>query len=53
VVLEEADETLLWLELIVESETMKKKQLEELMDEANQLVSIFVKSIKTSRGKRN
>ena len=53
VVLEEADETLLWLELIVESETMKKKQLEGLMDEANQLVAIFTKSIITIRGKSN
>ncbi len=51
VVLEEADETLLWMELIEESGTMEKKKLASLMDEANQLVSIFTKSIKTLKGK--
>lgn len=51
VVLEEADETLLWLELIGESGTMKSELLEGLKDEANQLVSIFTKSIKTIKSK--
>jgi len=51
IVLEEADETLLWLELIGESETVPKKKLEPLMDEANQLVSIFSKSIITTKKK--
>ncbi len=50
VVLEEADETLNWLELIVESGTMKKEKLAGLMDEANQLVAIFTKSIITLKG---
>ena len=47
VVLEEADETLNWMELIVESGTMPKEKLKDLMDEANQLIAIFTKSIKT------
>ena len=51
VVLEEADETLLWLELITESGIMEKEKLKELMDEANQLVSIFTKSIITTRNR--
>jgi four helix bundle protein len=51
VVLEEADETLLWLELISDSETMEKKKLEQLMDETNQLVSIFTKSIITTKNR--
>lgn len=51
VVLEEADETLHWLELITESETMKKSQLEDLMNETNQLVAIFTKSIITLKEK--
>jgi four helix bundle protein len=51
IVLEEADETLLWLELIGESETVTNNKLEPLMDEANQLVSIFSKSIITTKKK--
>jgi four helix bundle protein len=47
VVAEETDETLHWMELITESGTMQKKKLEGLMDEANQLVAIFTKSILT------
>ncbi len=51
VVTEEADETLHWLELITESNTIEQKKLESLMDEANQLVSIFTKSILTTKAK--
>jgi hypothetical protein len=41
----------LWLELIGESETVTNNKLEPLMDEANQLVSIFSKSIITTKKK--
>lgn len=51
VVLEEVDETLLWLELISDSDTIEKKKLEQLMDETNQLVSIFTKSIITTKNR--
>jgi four helix bundle protein len=47
---EEADETLFWLELLVESETVAKAAVLPLMDEANELTRIFVASIKTARG---
>ena len=54
VVEEEADESIYWMELLVESELMRKERVEDLMDEANQLVSIFVSYINTARGnKRN
>jgi four helix bundle protein len=54
IVEEEADESIYWMELLVESELMRKERIEDLMDEANQLVSIFVSSINTARGnKRN
>ncbi len=50
IVLEEADESLYWLELIVETEIMKPELVAPLMEEANQLVAIFVSSLHTARG---
>ena len=52
IVEEEADESIYWTELLVESELMRKERIEDLMDEANQLVSIFVSSINTARGNK-
>jgi len=45
IVLEEADESLYWLELLVETGMMTIRVLESLMDEANQLIAIFVASL--------
>jgi four helix bundle protein len=50
IVLEEADESLYWMELSVETEIMPHKLLEPLMDEGKQLVSIFVTSLNTAKG---
>jgi four helix bundle protein len=50
IVLEEADESMYWMELIVETEIMPVNLLRPLMDEANQLVSIFVASLNTAKG---
>lgn len=49
IVEEEADESLLWLELLVESGVVKEKNIELLMKEADELVAITVSSIKTAR----
>ncbi len=47
-VIEEADETLFWLEMIEEAEVLEKGiNLEKLKKECNELVSIFVTSSKT------
>jgi four helix bundle protein len=47
-VIEEADETLFWLEMIDESDIIKDKQsIMELAKEANELLSIFVASVRT------
>jgi len=51
VVGEEADESVFWLELLVESGMIAKARLNDLVAEANELVSIFVASQKTARGK--
>src|SRR5436305_10468403 len=47
VVLEVADETQLWLELIIESKLLPVKRVERLLEEANELVAIFVASRKS------
>ena len=51
VVVEEADESVFWLELLVESGMIVKPRLDDLVAEANELVSIFVASQKTARAK--
>ena len=49
-VLEEADETLFWLELLVDAGIARRDQITLPLDEANQLVSIFVASLRTVKG---
>lgn len=49
VVLEEADETVFWLELLADSGIVKPTKLSELLSEANQLVLIFSASRKTAK----
>jgi four helix bundle protein len=49
IVLEEADETLYWLEILSETKILKTSLLEPLMEEADELVSIFVTSLKTAK----
>jgi len=49
---EEADESIYWLEMIVELGYIRAKLLNDLINEANALVSIIVASIKTSRRKK-
>jgi four helix bundle protein len=44
VVLEEADEALLWLELIAEANLLPPKRIDPLLAEANELVAIMVAS---------
>ena len=49
IVLEEADESLYWMELIVESNLLHQKQMTSIMQEADELVSIFSASLKTAK----
>lgn len=48
VVLEEADEALLWLELIYEAKLLSAKRVEPLLMEANELVAVMVASRKSA-----
>jgi four helix bundle protein len=49
IVLREADETLYWLELIRESETVKPSRLEAITKECSELVAIFVATIRSTK----
>ena len=53
IVEEEADESIYWMELLVEGKIIKETLLENLMNEADQILSIIVSSIKTTKEKRN
>ena len=52
IVEEEADESMYWMELLVESGLAKTKDGASLLDEANQLVAIVVSSIRTAKEHR-
>jgi four helix bundle protein len=49
VVEEECDESLFWMELLVDNGLIKEQRLRELMAEANELLAIVVASTKTAR----
>ena len=50
---EELDETLYWLELIIQSELIKEDLLKDLIKENNELLKIIVSSITTMKKKMN
>ena len=52
IVVEEADETIFWLECLIESGIVKPELLKELLVEANELVAIFAASQRTARQSR-
>ncbi len=52
IVEEEADETIYWIELLVDAGIVKRSRVAELLDEANQILSIVISSIKTAKGIR-
>lgn len=52
IVEEEADETAFWLELVIRDGMLPKKRVNDLLDEADQLVAIFAASRKTAKRQR-
>lgn len=52
IVIEEADETVFWLELLTESGIVRAGQMEALLQEANELLALFAASAQTARRKR-
>jgi four helix bundle protein len=49
-VLEEADETAFWLELMRDAGIFREAKLQEIVQEAKELVAIFVASVRTAKG---
>ncbi|MHC5862943.1 four helix bundle protein [Nostoc sp.] len=49
ITLESADESLYWMELIVKAKLVDSNKLQNLMQEANEIVSMLVASLKTLR----
>lgn len=52
VVVEESDETVLWLELLVDAQILSASRMAKLLGEANELLAIFAASQHTARTKR-
>jgi four helix bundle protein len=48
IVIEEADETMFWLELLIESGIMKATLLQDLLNESEEIVKILVTARKNS-----
>ena len=48
IVIEEADESSYWMELIIEGELLPANRVEERLDESNQVTAIMVASRKTA-----
>ena len=48
IALEEADETQLWLELVIDGKLVPMNRVQPLLDEASELVAIFVASRKSA-----
>jgi four helix bundle protein len=51
-VLEEADESELWIDLIVSDGMLPRRKCDELLNEANELTAIFAATRKTALGNR-
>ncbi|HJU05315.1 MAG TPA: four helix bundle protein [Nitrospiraceae bacterium] len=51
IVVEEADETLSWCELLVESGIVKEKTMDGFMMEAKEILSIFAAAQRTARSR--
>ena len=49
---EETDESLFWMELLIEAGIVESGKLESLMKEADEILAITVSSIKTARKKK-
>lgn len=49
-VLEESDESLFWLELMVDAKLVTLARAERLLNEADELTAIFTAAVKTAKG---
>ena len=49
IVVEEMDETVFWLEMLIDTGIMKEEKLKDLLSEANELLAIFCASQRTAK----
>jgi four helix bundle protein len=52
IVEEEADESIYWMELLIESGMIDKQDIQNIMTEANEILAMTVASIKTLRNRK-
>ncbi|MBK9155552.1 MAG: four helix bundle protein [Chloracidobacterium sp.] len=52
IVEEETDESVFWMEMLVDANIIKLNLVADLMDEGRQLTAIWVSSINTARGRK-
>jgi four helix bundle protein len=52
IILQELEESALWLELLTEHQMANAEGLRQLLDETNQLIGIFITSVKTLHGEQ-
>lgn len=51
--IEEADESIYWMEMLIEAEIISKERLAALLKEADEIVAILTASVKTARANLN
>jgi|SRR5436190_23062532 len=52
VVVEEADETVFWFELLIDGEIVRANKMERILTEANELLAIFAASQSTAKRRK-
>ena len=52
IVEEETDESVFWIEMLIDTGLIKAELVADLLDEGNQLTAIWVSSINTARGRK-
>jgi four helix bundle protein len=52
IVEEEADESIYWMELLIDCGLIQKDEMSDLLNDANQILAMTVSSIKTARRKK-
>ena len=52
VALQELEETIYWMELLIESEIIAQERIDELMGEADELMAMLTSSVKTVKMKK-
>ena len=52
-VVEEADETVFWLELLVDSNIVSARLMEDILAEANELIAVFSAAYRTAKRRKS